>query len=705
MSFFAELKRRNVFRVGVAYIVMSWVLLQAADFALDLIGAPNWVIQSLFVLVVLGLPVALFFAWAFELTPDGVKRESQVDRSESVTPQTRRKLDYVIISGVVLIAAYFIWESRFQTVSGPAEERAVVSETAMEQAVKEPMNLPAGNSIAVLPFANRSNKEDDLFFTDGIHDDLLTQLAKLDDLKVISRTSVMEYRDTTKKISDIANELGVGAILEGGVQRAGDRIRINAQLIDVRTDEHLWAETFDRELTIDNIFDIQTEITRQIVTAVRGELTESEAARLVDRPTDSLEAWEAFLQAKSIINQTAEYSRAKYQRAKPWAEKAVAADPDFAEAWAMLVEIQLQDIWMGYANTDAQRQLARESLERAERLAPRNASVIRARADYEYRVNLNYQRALELLEEARQLEPGNAETLHDLATTLRRVGRWEEAVEIFLQALALDPLNSFAAMTYTETLLTMNAFDRLEFELDRWLPRYPDSSNFISQNVALLILGRGQIEEAAAYFAGLPADVQQAAAGDAVMIAWFSRDWDTVMAISEQMPEGFVGLPIYHLTRNASLGGSLFTQGKIESARPYLEAYRDNFMNEDSGSRTGNAFRLSQLAEVEMMLGDKTSALALAEEAGALLPLQEDWMFGQNMYRNECWVLAMAGQRDRALECIAEHLDQPVGYTRWELYLDPAWDFFRDDSRFVEMSLPEGVEPEPFRAQRLGDGT
>ncbi len=705
MSFFAELKRRNVFRVGVAYVVMSWVLLQAADFALDLIGAPNWVIQSLFVIVVIGLPVALFFAWAFELTPEGVKRESEVDRSESVTPQTRRKLDYVIISGVVLIAAYFIWESRFQADRGAADDRAVVRETVIEDAADNSVQILTGKSIAVLPFANRSNKEDDLFFTDGIHDDLLTQLAKLDDLKVISRTSVMEYRDTTRKISDIAQELGVSTILEGGVQRAGDRIRINVQLIDVQTDEHLWAETFDRELTIDNIFDIQTEITRQIVTAVRGELTDTEAARLVDRPTDSLEAWEAYLQARSIVNQTPEYNPAKYQRAEPWIEKAVAADPGFAEAWAMLTQIQLQGVWMGYANTDAQRQLARESLERAEQLAPLNASVIRTRADYEYRVNLDYQKALELVEEARLLEPGNADTLNFMAITLRRLGRWDEATDTFLQALALDPLNSFAAMVYTETLMYMHAYDRLETELDRWLLRYPDSTDFISQKIQLLILGRGQLDEAQAFYASLPEHIRQATVEDAALIAYYNRDWDTLLALHEQLPEGFVGIPIYQQTRDVVLGEDLFIQGRRESARPYLEAYRDNFMGRDSGSRTGNAFRLAQLARVQMMLGDTPSALALAEQASALLPQEEDWMFGTVTHWTECWVLAMAGQRDRALAEIARHLDQPTGFTRWQLYLDPAWDFFRDDPRFVELSLPDGVEPEPFRAQRLGDGT
>ncbi|NOR18695.1 MAG: adenylyl cyclase, partial [Xanthomonadales bacterium] len=294
MSLFAELKRRNVFRVGIAYMVVAWLVLQVADVVINNIGAPDWVFQAIMLVLGLGFPLVLIFAWAFEMTPEGLQKEKDVDRSQSITGKTGRKLDFTIIGVLIMVAAYFVWESRFQV-----DEASTISSA--------PTVIPANagntnfddNSIAVLPFANRSNVDDDLFFTDGIHDDLLTQLAKISGLKVISRTSVMEYRETTKKIPEIARELGVSKILEGGVQRAGKRIRINAQLIDVATDQHLWAETFDREMTIENLFDIQSEITRQIVSAVKLELTETQQRSLARVPTNNLQAYENYLQARA----------------------------------------------------------------------------------------------------------------------------------------------------------------------------------------------------------------------------------------------------------------------------------------------------------------------------------------------------------------------------------------------------------------------
>ena len=311
MSFFVELKRRNVFKVGIAYVVGTWVLIQIADILLDNFGAPPWVMKSLVVVLAIGFFIALFFAWAFEMTPEGVKRESEVDRSQSVTQQTGQKLNYTIIGLLVLALGYFVWESRFASEQGSESfsEETIVQTTGPGDEKRDPTPgdgthtiTNVDNSIAVLPFANRSRDEDDVFFSDGIHDDLLTQLAKINDLKVISRTSVMKYRDTEKTIPEIAAELGVTTILEGGIQRAGKRIRINAQLIDVVTDEHLWAETFDREMTMENVFDIQTEITRQIVTAVKGEFSETEQLSMGTLPTSNLAAYEAFLHARAATN-------------------------------------------------------------------------------------------------------------------------------------------------------------------------------------------------------------------------------------------------------------------------------------------------------------------------------------------------------------------------------------------------------------------
>ena len=204
----------------------------------------------------------------------------------------------------------------------------------------------------MLPFANRSVRAEDGFFAEGMHDDLLTQLAKINGLKVVSRTSVMRYRDTEKSIPEIADELGVTTILEGGVQRAGDRVRINMQLIDVNRDEHLWAETFDREMTVENVFDIQSEITREIVQAVRGEITPEEIDRLGQLPTTSLPAYDAYLQARSLARNT-DYSAENYISAQRLAKEAVRIDPQFMLAWALLVEIHGQLAWLGYDTSQA----------------------------------------------------------------------------------------------------------------------------------------------------------------------------------------------------------------------------------------------------------------------------------------------------------------------------------------------------------------
>ena len=269
-SVWGELRRRNVVKVAVAYAVVGWLLIEAADLLLENFGAPDWVVKTFTILVFLGFPLALIFAWAYELTPEGIKKENEVDRARSVTRQTGRKLDFIIIGVMAIAIAYFLAD-KFVWVGEEAATTVAVSE-------ERP-------SVAVLPFANRSANEDDAFFVDGIHDDLLSQISKIGSIKVISRTSVLQYRDTTKTIPQIAEELGVATVLEGAVQRAGQQVRINVQLIDARTDEHLWSEIYDRQLSAANIFSIQSEIATAIAEALRVALSPEEQDRLKAVPT------------------------------------------------------------------------------------------------------------------------------------------------------------------------------------------------------------------------------------------------------------------------------------------------------------------------------------------------------------------------------------------------------------------------------------
>jgi adenylate cyclase len=332
MSFFDELKRRNVFRVGVAYGVAGWVLLQVADLVLENIIAPPWVIQALMLVVGLGFVAALVIAWAYELTPEGIKKEADVDRSQSVASTTGTKLDRIIIGFLVLAVVYFVWERQqapdlieptAQVTTEQTSEPAPVAE--IEQ--KEP-------SIAVLPFVNMSTDAEQEFFSDGISEELLNLLVRVEGLKVASRTSSFTYKGSSLNLADIAEELQVDHVLEGSVRKADNRVRITAQLIDAKTDRHLWSDTYDRELT--DIFGIQDEIANAIVDALRTELGVLTDAATVSATvvTENLDAYQLYLKARGLF-----LARAELETSVALFEQAVALDPQFAQAWADLAAI------------------------------------------------------------------------------------------------------------------------------------------------------------------------------------------------------------------------------------------------------------------------------------------------------------------------------------------------------------------------------
>lgn len=327
------MQRRNVFRVGIAYAIGSWLVIQVADIVLQSIGAPEWVMQVMLLILLLGFVVAVFFSWAFEVTEDGPKREAEVDQSQSITRVTGRKLDRSITVMLVLALGYFVWESRFSgqepvAESAPAEIVELASAETVAGVVADKRK-----SIAVLPFQNRSSRKEDKFFTEGIHDDLLTTIAKIGSMKVISRTSVMEYKDTTKKIRDIANELGIENILEGGVQRAGNKVRINVQLISAATDKHLRAEIYDRELTAENIFLIQSEISQAIAEVLQATLSPEEQQKVSVVHTRNLEAYESYLLGRKLWTERTAESNAESVR---HFQRAIDLDPGYALAYVGL---------------------------------------------------------------------------------------------------------------------------------------------------------------------------------------------------------------------------------------------------------------------------------------------------------------------------------------------------------------------------------
>ena len=457
MSLFAELKRRNVFRVAIAYGVIAWVLAQVADLAFDNFGSPEWVSKTVLFLLMLGLPLAVFFAWAFELTPEGIKKEKDVDRTESITPKTGRKLDLIIIA-VLVIAVGLLLADRFRP--GEEAEPFEVVETDSSKM-----------SIAVLPFDNRSNREEDVYFTEGIHDDLLTTMANIGSMKVISRTSVMEYKDTTKKIPEIARELGVANILEGGIQRSGNQVRINVQLIDAETDEHLWAEIYDRKLTAENLFVIQSEVSKAIANALHATLSPEEHQRISAVPTQNLEAYETYLLGRQ--RWTARTAESTAESVMLF-QKAIDLDPNFAQAWAGLADAYRHQVPYGgvpAAEAFSKAEVAvRKALELDDQLGEAHATLgglLRQMGDLAGGEAALW-RALEL-------NPNYAPAYNWLGVGFNSEGKLEKGLEMYQKGLELDPLSPVLLSNAAANAGGLGRFDEMKARFERVIELNPNS--------------------------------------------------------------------------------------------------------------------------------------------------------------------------------------------------------------------------------------
>jgi TolB-like protein/Tfp pilus assembly protein PilF len=471
MSFFEELKRRNVVRVGIAYAVGAWVLLQIFDVVGEILELPEWGGRLILAMLVIGFFLALFFAWAFELTPEGIKREHEVDRSQSITPQTGKKLNAVIIALMAVAIAYLLFDKFYLSQQlqkiGPESSQQIAARPAeppppgAQATTARPVDR---HSIAVLPFDNRSRLEEDEFFVEGIHDDLLTNLARIGSLKVISRTSVGKYRDTEKTIPEIAGELGVATVMEGAVQRSGNTVRINVQLIDAQTDEHLWAEIFDRELTADNLFAIQSEISAEIAKALETTLSPEEQQRLDERPTENLAAYNAYLRGRQLM---ARRNSADIDQAAREFQRAVELDPDFALAWVGVSETAgLQQSYsdLGVAESVQRLQMAAErALAIDDQLGEAWLGLANVHEFYlqHGEAEQNYLKAIEL-------SPGYATAYHwygnFLATFPHRLG---ESMQMIEKALELDPLSSIIQLNLVDRYIQMGRYPEAERALDR----------------------------------------------------------------------------------------------------------------------------------------------------------------------------------------------------------------------------------------------
>src|SRR5437868_9103870 len=317
-NFFAELKRRNVYKVAIAYAVVSWLLIQAASIFLPAFDAPPWVMKIFIIVIIFGFPVALIFSWAFEITPEGIKLESDIAPNKSIARRTGRKIVAVTIALAVVAAGLFVYQlvrSKSDTSGSPTTATI------------------ANKSIAVLPFDNLSRDPDNAYFCEGVQDEILTRLAKVADLKVISRTSTQHFKSTPDNLPQIAKQLGVAHIVEGSVQKANDQVRVNVQLINALTDAHLWADTYDRKLT--DIFAVESEIAKTIADTLQAKLTGSEKTAMSKKPTANPEAYELYLKGRFFWNKR---TSADLRKAVDYFNQAIAKDSNYALAYAGLAD-------------------------------------------------------------------------------------------------------------------------------------------------------------------------------------------------------------------------------------------------------------------------------------------------------------------------------------------------------------------------------
>jgi len=699
MSFIDELKRRNVIRVAIAYAIAAWILIEITATTFPILKLPDWSVTLVTVFVLIGFPLALIFAWAYELTPEGLKKEKDVDRSQSITHVTGRKLDFIIITVLVLALGYFAYDKFLLE----PESGEVFGDM--------------GRSIAVLPFANRSASEADAFFVDGLHDDLLTHISKIGSIKTISRTSVMQYRDTNKTIPQIAEELGVATIMEGGVQRAGDTIRINVQLIDAVTDEHLWAQTYDRQLTAASIFAIQSEIATAIAEALRTTLSLDEQQRLATVPTESLPALEAYFLGKQRMATRVTDDLAE---AVDLFQRAIELDPDFALAYVGLADTYtLQRMHAGFPPDEmsARSELAiNKALELDDRLGEAYASLgllIKTDCDPEsaemafkralalnpsyasahqwYAVLLSYlgrpKEALAHIKIAVELDPLSAVMNNNLAWAYLNLGRYDEAMAQFKSNIAIDPefRGSYGGVG--------SLYWRVYGQLDKAVPGYekvvaidPGNSNGLVW-LGLLVLDLGD-DDQAEYWIGrsreLAPDGFDTNLAMHILHAYRGEDdqaTDYAYRVLNDAPREWYGRVAAAYLRDRDLQAGLYPEARAryETAFPELLTVNEP---EIDGANYGAAINLAMILSAT---GEQERADLLLERSLAFIETIQRLGYG-GFWVSDVQIYALQGQTAAALAALREAIDE--GWrSLWWYYLehDKNLDSIRDEPEFHAM--------------------
>src|SRR5437763_3850998 len=672
-SFFAELKRRNVYKVAVAYAIVGWLFIQVATATFPVLEIPNWAIKLVVALVLLGFPISLILAWAFELTPEGIKL-TESDELSSKPFRSRAWIYVVIISGAISGGLFLVGRyTALNKQSGSAE----VSD----------------KSIAVLPFENLGEEKANAFFADGVQDEILTDLAKIADLKVISRTSVMQYKiGVARNLRKIGEELGVAHVVEGSVQRAANKIRVNAQLIDARNDAHLWAQTYDRDLA--DVFAIQSEIAKAIADQLQAKLSPTEKKAIEQPPTTDLAAFDLYSRAKSLLL-TARFSATSLpdvRKAIELLDEAVKRDPSFFDAYFQLAWAHE---WFysvdGSDHTPARLALAEAAVQAATRLRPDAAETHLARAQYLYYGLRDYAGALAELEIARRALPNDPRLFELTGYILRRRGQQDEGLQNLQRAAELDPRNFFTLQQIALSYQELRRYAESIAALDRALGIVPESAETradrglvylswkadtrpLHQTIdAILAQGPGAVVSAADIWFVCALAERDPAAAERALVALGDNPclFERAITLSHSFGEGLLA----RMTKDEARARTAFEKARAEQEK-IVQA------QPDFGPT------LCVLGLIDAALGRTDLALDEGRRAIALTPLEKDVTNGSFVLQYFAITAAWAGEKELALQQLEAGLRAPVAslmLSYGALKLLPFWDPLRGDPRFEKI--------------------
>jgi TolB-like protein/tetratricopeptide (TPR) repeat protein len=661
-GFFEEIKRRKVYRVAVAYAVVAGGAIQLASAVFPAWDLPAWALRLVIVLLLIGFPISLILAWALEVTPEGIRATP----SASPAPRRRRNVAALVAVGVIVSAAagFFLLPR--------ASARKI------------------DKSIAVLPFENFSDDKENAYFADGIQDDILTNLSKIGDLKVISRTSVMPYRGKEKNVREIAKALGVSAILEGSVRKAGNRVRVNVQLINAENDEHIWSDVYDRDLT--DVFAIQTDLAKKIADELHAKLSPTEKEQMTRKPTENGEAYLAFVQAHNFQREVEDF--AKLKQAEQLYERALQLDPNFALAAASCSQL---DSWIyhSYEPTTERREKSRSLANRALQLQPDLPEGHLALGFSIYYVERDYDRALIELAIAQKELPNDAEVYLSIGAIKRRQGKWDESNANLEKAVSLSPNETWPMQNLVLNYQMERRFGDANKLIDRALKLAPESLSLWSIKAQLEISEKGTFE-----IAERGVEKLGSAPMDENMRSHFGAELAQTRLLQRRYPEALKlaeGLKDEVLAKDQEglmgkygvMGIAKTLLGDKEGARePLLKAkgYAEKWLNE----APNEAKRHGRLAEALAWLGEKDAAIAEAKRATELLPESVDAFEGPACTQTLADIYMVVGEHDKAVEILDGLLTRPTQVTVAIVKLNPLWDPVRQDPRFIAMLRKHG---------------